>query len=179
MKGTYIDLIKSLTESCKVKILTSFFFFLLSLIIAFDFRGSQTEMISPILKSLVPISYAVVVVSLIWFLFEAVWKQLPEQKFASRYQEIHSCLGKIHEYLHFEDPGLSTVNHLEANASFMVITNMLKKRFGIIAYPVISKDEEVREYFLRCASFLIKMLEYAETGDLKGAKEFSKISIDS
>ncbi|MXW22610.1 MAG: hypothetical protein F4006_04570 [Candidatus Dadabacteria bacterium] len=68
---------------------------------------------------------------------------------------------------------ISPISPLETQASFLVLGNMLEKRFGI-AYPLYSEGEEQRSYFVICSSFLIAMLKYAETGDLKGAKEYSK-----
>lgn len=172
MKETYIDLIKSLIESRTARILISFFFLLLSLIIAFDFRGSQTEMIPDVLKYLVPISYAGIVVSLIWFLYEAAWKQLPRQQFSSRSKEMYSCLKKIEDFLGLPDP-TPLSNELDALSSFWIVGNMLKSRFGI-EYPTRLKNEPVGQYLLACCSFLVEMLKYAEVGNLKTAREYSK-----
>ena len=111
-------------------------------------------------------------VSLIWFLYETAWKQLPGQQFSSRSKEMHSCLKKIENYIGLPEPTPLSIE-LDALSSFRIIGNMLKKRFGI-EYPIALKNEPVGQYLLAYCSFLVEMLKYAEVGDLKKAREYSK-----
>lgn len=131
----------------------------------------------PVIKDFaIPVSYAGIAVSGVWLLCEAsmkVWQLLPNQKFASRYEEIHSCQKKIAQHLDKKAERFSDIliNH-ELSSSIRLVGKMLDERFDITCPFILNTSS--REGLIRWNLFLTEILNYADSGNLKGARETSQ-----
>ena len=170
-------------KSFEIRLLTSLFLWLTCISIAMNFGGSQTGMTMPVSGGLLlHLSDAGTVVFGVWFISETiirVWQWHLNRKFASYSSKIYSCLKEAsQEAFKSSDPGKEPPNP-KVCSSIQEIENMLAKKFGISCPTLYESDPiSLHEGLRDWEWFLLRILDYAKLGDLKGAREFSRTWIE-
>lgn len=181
---TIIGMVTSITnKSFEIRFLTSLFLGLTCASIATNFGGSRDGMDIPVSGGLLlPLSHSGTVVFGVWFLSEMVikvWQWRLNREFVSCSSKIYSCLKEAsQEAFKSSDPAKEPPDP-KVCSSIQEIENILAKKFGISSPTLYESDTlSLHEGLSDWEGFLLRILDYAKRGDLKGAKDFSKTWIE-